>query len=274
MSQSKAIHSQDFHALMRILNECRDMGDDNGRWQRHFLESLARLVAAEVAVGGELRGFAAGRPAPVAPGDTTAEWGFENGFDRRGWVRALELLQSNPTYGESMTTYITQGGTGTAVRLSDLVPAEERVGSLEFDEVHRVVGVDQGVVCFHAISNPVRDEVYGTYLFRGAGERNFSERETQIVQLAFAGVAPLIGGPLARIAEPSPADLAPRVRAVLRCMFEGDGDKAIASRLGISVHTVNQYTKAIYQHFGVNGRAELLARWIRRGWGARYAWAE
>jgi len=87
-------------------------------------------------------------------------------------------------------------------------------------------------------------------------------------------IAPLIGGPLARFSDPSPADLPPRVRQVLRCLLEADGDKEIASRVGISVHTVNQYTKMIYQHFGVNGRAVLLARWIRRGWGGRFAWAE
>ena len=32
--------------------------------------------------------------------------------------------------------------------------------------------------------------------------------------------------------------------------------------------------KAIYRHFGTRCRAELLARWIRRGRGARFAWAD
>jgi DNA-binding CsgD family transcriptional regulator len=64
-----------------------------------------------------------------------------------------------------------------------------------------------------------------------------------------------------------------RVRAVLRRLPEGDSDEQIAARPGISRHTVNQYTKAIYRRFGASARSELLARWVRRGWGARFAWA-
>jgi DNA-binding CsgD family transcriptional regulator len=64
------------------------------------------------------------------------------------------------------------------------------------------------------------------------------------------------------------------VRQVLRCLLEGDGDKQIAARLGLSPHTVNQYAKAVFQHFGVRSRAELLARWVRRSFPARFAWED
>ena len=82
------------------------------------------------------------------------------------------------------------------------------------------------------------------------------------------------GGALPRFVEPSPNSLPARVRQVLKCLLEGDGDKQTAARLKLSRYTVNEYTKHIYRHFGVQGRAELLARWIRRGWGARCAWAD
>ena len=64
----------------------------------------------------------------------------------------------------------------------------------------------------------------------------------------------MIGGPLARFAEPSPAALAPRARRVLKCLLEGDSDKQIAARLGLSVNTVNWYAKQIHGHFGVQTR--------------------
>jgi DNA-binding CsgD family transcriptional regulator len=50
---------------------------------------------------------------------------------------------------------------------------------------------------------------------------------------------------------------------VLRCLLEGD-DKQIALRLGLGRHTVNQYIKTIFRHFGTASRGELLARWICR----------
>jgi DNA-binding NarL/FixJ family response regulator len=90
-----------------------------------------------------------------------------------------------------------------------------------------------------------------------------------LVRETHAALAPLIGGVLARFDDPSPRDLTPRLRQVLDCLLEGDGDKQIAARLQLSVHTVNEYTKKIYGHFGVRGRTELLARWICRGWGAQ-----
>jgi DNA-binding NarL/FixJ family response regulator len=74
--------------------------------------------------------------------------------------------------------------------------------------------------------------------------------------------------------EPAPTQLPHRLRQVLRCLLEGDSDKQIAARLTISPYTVNQYTKIIYRHFGVSARSELLARWVRRGWGGRFAWAD
>jgi DNA-binding CsgD family transcriptional regulator len=83
-----------------------------------------------------------------------------------------------------------------------------------------------------------------------------------------------VGGPLARFSDPSPCDLAPRVRQVLALLLQGDGDKQIASRLKISPHTVNQYLKTLYRHFRVESRAELLARWIRRGWGEQFPWVD
>ena len=82
----------------------------------------------------------------------------------------------------------------------------------------------------------------------------------------------MVGGALAEYQEPAPSQLPPRVRQVLRCLLEGDGDKQIAARLQLSPHTVNQYIKTIYAHFQVNSRPELLARWVRRAWGMRTNW--
>jgi DNA-binding NarL/FixJ family response regulator len=109
---------------------------------------------------------------------------------------------------------------------------------------------------------------------RAIGEVDFSVRQKAVVREAMAHVAPLIGGPLARFYEPVPSELPPRLRQVLRCLLEGDTDKQVAARLGLTRHTVNQYTKVVFRHFRVRSRPELLARWVRRGWGSRFAWAD
>jgi DNA-binding NarL/FixJ family response regulator len=58
----------------------------------------------------------------------------------------------------------------------------------------------------------------------------------------------------------------------LACLLEGNSDKQIAKRLKISNFTVNDYVKSIFKHFGVLSRTELMARWIRRNWSAKFRW--
>jgi DNA-binding CsgD family transcriptional regulator len=56
--------------------------------------------------------------------------------------------------------------------------------------------------------------------------------------------------------------LPPRLRPVLRRLLAGDAEKQAAMKLGLSPHTVHQYTKTLYRAFGVNSRGELLARFV------------
>jgi DNA-binding NarL/FixJ family response regulator len=127
--------------------------------------------------------------------------------------------------------------------------------------------------CFRSLAHDPNDH-FGMTPGRAIGRPDFTGREKALVREAMSAAANLIGGPLARFVDPSPAALPPRVRQVLRCLLEGDGDKQVASRLEMSRMTVNSYTKTLYRHFGVRSRAELLARWVRRGWGGRFAWAD
>jgi DNA-binding CsgD family transcriptional regulator len=58
--------------------------------------------------------------------------------------------------------------------------------------------------------------------------------------------------------------LSPRQRQTLRHLLEGDLEKQVAAKLGLSRHTVHVYVKALYKHFGVSSRGELLAKCLSR----------
>jgi DNA-binding CsgD family transcriptional regulator len=47
-------------------------------------------------------------------------------------------------------------------------------------------------------------------------------------------------------------------------LLEGDSEKQHASRLGLSEATTHQYVTALYRHFGVQSRAQLMAHAIKR----------
>ena len=58
----------------------------------------------------------------------------------------------------------------------------------------------------------------------------------------------------------APARLRPRHRQTLDWLLTGASEKEIAAALGLSVHTVHQYIKAIYRSHKVRSRAQLMAR--------------
>jgi DNA-binding CsgD family transcriptional regulator len=59
--------------------------------------------------------------------------------------------------------------------------------------------------------------------------------------------------------------LTPRELEILSQVGQGQGNKAIARRLGISAHTVKYHLEAIFAKLGVRSRAEAVTRGLRHG---------
>src|SRR4051812_48619288 len=54
--------------------------------------------------------------------------------------------------------------------------------------------------------------------------------------------------------------LSPRECGIVRAVFDGDTEKRIAERIGLSPHTVHTYLWRIYRKLQVQSREELLVR--------------
>lgn len=270
MPKSAALRATDVRAVCNLVGECRERGDDPVQWRTHFAAGVGRLAGVGFVITAEMGGCS-GRRQDLG----TAVWGWENGYDLGAWLRMLSIFRKNPLYNPLINAYLARRAhaAGECLSRTDLLSDAEWHRQEDYLALHRSVGVDETLVCFSPVPG-AGDEVSEVFLCRDLGGRDFSARDRAIVREAMAAVAPLVGGPLARFGEPSPADLAPAARRVLRCLLEGDADKQVAARLGLTRHTVNGYAKDIYRHFGVTSRPELLARWLRRGWGSRFAWAD
>ncbi|MBN9521333.1 helix-turn-helix transcriptional regulator [bacterium] len=273
MPHSAALRLADLQAVFQLVGECRELGDEPARWHNHLFAGLARLTGGGVVMGGELVGVRTGRTAYVG----AADWGWENGFNRVGWERALAELRDNPQLTRTMTVarYVTRTAEcdGACLARTDLIADRDWDRAWDFRNIVEPAGADHSVYCFRSIPGLMAQHT-GVIIARALRQSDFTVRQKEIVREAMAAIAPLVGGPLARLGEPSPRDLPPRGRQVLRCLLEGDSDKDVANRLGLTRNTVNQYAKVIFALFGVRSRAELLARWVRRGWGGRFAWSE
>ena len=100
-------------------------------------------------------------------------------------------------------------------------------------------------------------------LVREKSDRPFSPKESEVLALFHTHVGSLyhVPPPAEVVAAES---LPPRLRPVLMHLLEGDAEKQVAARLGLSRHTIHAYVKDLYRRFDVNSRGELLAR-FRRG---------
>jgi DNA-binding CsgD family transcriptional regulator len=261
MARSARLRGQDLRAIYTLLGECRELGDDPIVWRRHFLAGLVRALGA--GVGTEVEG----NTDTVRPPDGTADWGWHGAFDRRVWAGLIdEYTRHGFEFNPAFTAYHTarDAGRGPCFTRSDLLTDADWYKSRYFQQYHRPAGGDYFLGC-HIPLGGGRERML--ILVRAPDEPDFPQRAKVYLREAVVATQGLIGGPLAGYVEPAPSALPPRTREVLRCLLEGDSDKQIAARLDMARLTVNQHTKRIYRHFVVNSRAELLARWIRRGWG-------
>jgi DNA-binding CsgD family transcriptional regulator len=271
MPTSTRVDLAQLRAIARLLGECRELGDDPVVWRQHFYAGLGRLLGSELVLGGEVAGCLKG---PMRMSGGTA-WGFEHGFDIRGYQLLGENFAKDPFQSEAWRMQVAQvrenPNRGAVLPVLQAFPEQKWRRTFDYQSICQPMGAD---ACMHSIQRVAgAPESYESIaVCRPPRGRHFDDREAALIGLAHAETARLVGGPLAAWADPSPTALAPRPRQVLRCLLEGDADKQIAARLHLSPHTVNQYTKLIYRHFQVTGRAELLARWIRRGWSSRAAW--
>lgn len=260
----------DLRRVHHVIDECRERGDDAAIWLSHLAGRIIDLCDADTIGAGQIAGIRAGRIASIGLVDA----GFERGFERGGWLNGLGQWIVDPYYSSVMNEAYRQvvAGPDTAISTAHTVlgsdPWHE---SMLYQDVNRPMGCDAQLFCMFRIDTGP-DDTQTLVLNRRQGEGDFSEREQELMRYLGTELAPLIGGALAGFREIRPSELPPRQRQVLACLLEGDSDKQIALRLTLSPYTVNQYIKSIYRYFGVGTRAELLARWIRRGWGNRFAW--
>ena len=230
-----------------------------------MLLGVCRLVDAPSAIGGEGRWVV-----PVGPGRRFEfVWGPINvgTFDPKGWRWFSEehardgLTALNPVFGAL-----------SHVRAPLVTRAREQ--TIEDREWYRypycamareALDFDDTIYSGYGVAGP--DEVNMISVARKPGDRPFSARERRLLHIFHHELGPLVGGRLARGRNGDSRPLSPRLRQTLARLLEGEGEKQVARRLGLSLPTVHQYITDLYRRYGVSSRAELMAQWVRRGVG-------
>jgi DNA-binding CsgD family transcriptional regulator len=135
--------------------------------------------------------------------------------------------------------------------------------SKQFNDFSAPVGLDDNITSFHPV--PIaRRVVCSLALHRPMGNRRFTVHDRRLVELCYDEIGRIEGTALATARDASPRDLSLRLREVLGCLLEGDSEKQLAARLGLSRDTVHEYVQRVYRHFRVRSRAELMAYFVKR----------
>jgi len=113
---------------------------------------------------------------------------------------------------------------------------------------------------------PLGDNFFSSiYFLRRLGQPPFTSRDVCIVHLITEEIDWLHRQGIDVPAGDRVNELSPRQRQVLVRVMAGDSVKQIARVLSLSPHTVHDHLKQIYVRFGVNSRAELLAKFFGGG---------
>jgi DNA-binding CsgD family transcriptional regulator len=254
VSKSESLRLADVRAVFHLVGECRDLGDDVTQWRQRMVIGLCRLTEAQLGIGGEARFV---EPTRLMIPIDFADHGWPNPLGRALFLAALkdpEVLDN-----EVIRRFNRLKGRCITRTRQQLVDDRVYYTTAFHNDVNKPSRLDHVLMSQYAPSG--RDWHHILVFNRLLGDRPFGRRESRLVHLFQLEIGPLLGGPLAS-AEEQP--LSPRQRQTLIALLEGDSEKEVALRLGLSVNTVHEYVTSLYRHFGVSSRAELLAHFLRR----------
>jgi DNA-binding CsgD family transcriptional regulator len=115
--------------------------------------------------------------------------------------------------------------------------------------------ISRAIVVAIEVDDPLLADRLASLLGGVAGLRLAARGETATVAVTSRG----------QQGEPSGIELTPRERDVLVLMAEGASNKAIARRLGISVHTAKFHVGSLLDKLDATGRTDAVAHAARRG---------
>jgi len=249
--------STDVRRMLRMLGEVAMLRGDLEAKRKRLIEGTAELLGADGVWWGLVCRDEAGGYALLAEygGGRSSEAGRLAG---RASVAALPGGESSidNAAGEPPTPPASDAATALAVmesKIGGLMRRSEAGGAL-VEVSDRMIGLTQAA--------PDREGVSVVMvLSRAEGAAAFGRREAEMAS-ALVDESALLHRVTLDSSERATPGLTGRRREVYEELMRGGTMRAIAERMGLSVHTVDWHVKAIYRVLGVSGRAELMSRGI------------
>jgi DNA-binding CsgD family transcriptional regulator len=263
MSRSSEMHLNDVTGVCQLVGECHELWADADGWREHLLRGGCRLTGMSVGTFSESR-LSADRKSSEVLGEIDRGWRDEAAASHR--TRMFEDYPDRVAFLPRLYRLAGQAIDEPGKVISALRPEircdEEWYRSTIFNDYHRPAFVDSSVMSFFL--NRRTGNLIFLQFCQDLSDRPPTRRTKSIVSLLNRRIAPLVGIALCSTRQNGFRGLSPRLRQTLQALLTGDSEKQIAARMHLSPPTVHEYIAAVYRHFQVNARAELMAYFIRR----------
>ncbi|HEX3359054.1 MAG TPA: helix-turn-helix transcriptional regulator [Tepidisphaeraceae bacterium] len=252
MRRSESVGITEVQAMLRLVAETAELWYEPAVQRRYTLESLCKVLPAkagvcftfgDVLVGGEMACGAL----------------VQSGLDETQEAMIAKYLSAGIPADPALPKLAEIAAPVVVARRCELVNDKLWYDSPYYLKLRKPLGLDDTL--YAKITVPGR--LIALSLLRPMGDTPFTERQSQLVDLCLSQMAwPF--QPDDKPTDPRLASLQPRLRKVMRHLLDGDGEKQVAAKLGLSRHTVHEYVKMIYSQLGVSSRSELLSQWVGR----------
>src|SRR4051812_18894677 len=256
-------NDNDVAALLRISGEVSELEPDVQQRREHILNRLLDLVGGCWAVCSE-----------IDPSHATGSgWAMPDSITRAGVLSSDqqrlidEYLTGRLAALDPCVPHLLRAHNSVVTfRRTDVVD-RSWFRSDHFNHIRRPLGFGESM--YAKLTTPDGRSLKLS-MHRELNDSPFTERDVQLLQIFNENLGSLYTAPQRAPGSPD-ADpqtderidsLPARVRPVLRRLLAGDAEKQAALKLGLSQHTVHEYTKLLYRTFHVNSRGELLAQFV------------
>lgn len=246
------ISEDDARAIVRLLGDVAVLEGTLNDKRSALMTGLADLVKADAWIWCV--------PAHTVPGAHPALAVFlKGGFRDEEYgalLKALEHPDMGPLQESFAREFVAQDAQFT--RLRQQIVTDEEFLATEVAPLWKAANFGPLILS----ARPKADgRVSAIGIYRHYDRPAFTERESKIAHILLSEVG-WLHEEMPRLPEGEVISLSPRLRQVMNCLLVGKSRKEIAGQLGLSVHTLGDYIKQIYQRFGVRSHPALLRKFF------------
>jgi DNA-binding CsgD family transcriptional regulator len=268
------VAARDAVRLLQMMGTLTQARSDPRAWRVELLQRLCEILVAAAAAAFTLKGVN-GDAAGLAV-VSFLEAGFKSEAQQQAFMREFnEAPFHDPLSHACLERFTSERLSALTCLRSEVCGDEIWNANPHVQNYRRATGTGDCILSLHRgiergtchalmAFKPLSDEAAAAFVPGRPGPR-FVPRDRLLLDTLHRGLESIYRSEEATQKLNRASGLTPRLRQTLELLLGGDTERQVAMKLSLSVHTVHDYVKALYVHFGVSSRSELLAKWMHTG---------